>query len=254
MRYNGKMKYSQGFTLVELAIVLTIIGLIVGGILGGQELVHASKINAVVTQVNKISVAIDTFETKYNALPGDIDNATSYWGAGTSCPTNAGSGTCNGDANGLTLNSTYTGSESTFAWQHLALAGLIPGSYNPNWPAGAVTGGTYIPEWPMEGLGGYFGYATPYTTVWYETYGNHHYIWIGETHTTAYSSGYMNRYFDCPDAYNLDTKMDDGLPGMGRVMVPRAYGCTSNTSASASATAAYDPASTGTTWFAIQMD
>ena len=56
---------NQGFSLVELAIVLVIIGLITGGILTGQELIRASELNSVASDYNKVKTAINTFQLKY---------------------------------------------------------------------------------------------------------------------------------------------------------------------------------------------
>src|SRR3984885_3925644 len=63
------------FTLIELSIVLVIIGLIVGGVLVGQDLIKAAEIRATVSQIEKYNTAANTFQTKYNALPGDVPAA-----------------------------------------------------------------------------------------------------------------------------------------------------------------------------------
>src|SRR5438477_2747635 len=68
---NGRPS-QQGFTLIELSIVLVIIGLIVGGILVGQDLIKAAEIRATVGQVEKYNSAVNTFRSKYNGIPGDI--------------------------------------------------------------------------------------------------------------------------------------------------------------------------------------
>lgn len=71
-----KRKITQaGFSLVELAIALMIIGLIVGGILKGQELLESARLKSVLTQVNEYRVAVTTFMDRYDALPGDFDQA-----------------------------------------------------------------------------------------------------------------------------------------------------------------------------------
>ena len=70
----------NGFTLLELSIVMVIIGLIIGGITVGQDLIRSAELNSVVTDINKYKTAINTFNLKYNAMPGDMSNATSYWG------------------------------------------------------------------------------------------------------------------------------------------------------------------------------
>src|SRR5271163_852919 len=78
MRPNTKnpnnRKGEQCFTLIELSIVLVIIGLIVGGVLVGQDLIKAAEIRATVAQVEKYNAAVNTFRTKYNGIPGDIVN------------------------------------------------------------------------------------------------------------------------------------------------------------------------------------
>ena len=61
----------KGFTLVELAIVLVIIGLLIGGILVAQSMVSTTRIHSQVTQLQQLDTAIQNFQTKYNSLPGD---------------------------------------------------------------------------------------------------------------------------------------------------------------------------------------
>ncbi|MEQ1705663.1 MAG: prepilin-type N-terminal cleavage/methylation domain-containing protein [Rickettsiales bacterium] len=86
----------QGFTLVELSIVLVIIGLLVGGVLVGRDLIEAGKIRAQITQIETIETEINTFKLKYNCLPGDCQNATDLFG--TTSP--SGKTIYNGDGNG----------------------------------------------------------------------------------------------------------------------------------------------------------
>lgn len=74
---NKIRKDEKGFTLVELAIVMIIIGLLIGGILKGQELIINAQIASTISQLKGIDAAVSTFDDKYNALPGDMRNATS---------------------------------------------------------------------------------------------------------------------------------------------------------------------------------
>src|ERR1700735_2969244 len=62
----------RGFTLIELSIVLVIIGLIVGGVLVGQDLIRAADVRAQISQIEKYQTAVNTFRGKYGYLPGDI--------------------------------------------------------------------------------------------------------------------------------------------------------------------------------------
>jgi prepilin-type N-terminal cleavage/methylation domain-containing protein len=79
---NPNLIQQAGFTLIELSIVLVIIGLIVGGVLVGQDLIKAAEIRATISQYEKYNAAMNTFRTKYNGMPGDlsaISQAGSIW-------------------------------------------------------------------------------------------------------------------------------------------------------------------------------
>ena len=108
----------HGFTLLELSIVMVIIGLIIGGITVGQDLIRSAEISATVSEINKIKTSINTYRLKYNAFPGDHDNAFAYWG--TDCAASAG--LCNGTGNGLIDDWSY---EVTNFWLHMELAELM---------------------------------------------------------------------------------------------------------------------------------
>lgn len=95
----------KAFSLVELSIVLVILGLLTGGILAGQSLIRASELRAVVTEYERYIAASHTFRDKYMAIPGDMANATRFWGDDAALCADAGitngtPGTCNGNANG----------------------------------------------------------------------------------------------------------------------------------------------------------
>jgi len=115
------MKRQAGFTLVEIAIVLVIIGLLLGGVLKGQELIESAKVKSIAQDMRAISVAVLTYQDKYRALPGDDKGAAARWGSST---------TCVGDGNGLidkATSGTKTSDETGCLWQHLRLANLLTG-------------------------------------------------------------------------------------------------------------------------------
>ena len=79
----AKPSLQSAFTLVELAIVLVIIGLIVGGILGGTDLIKSAEARKMMRQMEEINSALQTFRLKYNCVPGDCVAASAF-GLGTS--------------------------------------------------------------------------------------------------------------------------------------------------------------------------
>ena len=186
----------KGFTLLELSIVLVIIGLIIGGITAGADLIRSAEINSVGNDITKYKVAINTFKLKYNALPGDIKNAQSYW---PSCIDN-GTNLCNGNGNG-TLGDNAEGARF---WQHLSLSGLISGNYI----GFQTTGGENLPDLLNNRLQVY------YLTV--------HDDKTGVEQTV--NSNYFFQAFDETDIKELemsqlDIKFDDGLPESGEYIM-----------------------------------
>ena len=127
----------KGFSLVELSIVLVILGLLVGGVLSGQSLIRAAELRSVSNDLSRYAAAAQTFRDKYFAIPGDMPNATSFWGSAGGANNDAAcqaaqttaAATCNGDGNGDLLNNNGE-SEPYLFWKHLANAGLIEGSYS----------------------------------------------------------------------------------------------------------------------------
>jgi prepilin-type N-terminal cleavage/methylation domain-containing protein len=140
-----------GFSLIELSIVLVILGLLTGGILTGQNLIRAAELRSVTTEFQNYQTAVMTFRDKYFALPGDMPNATDFWGSaggsgalgdGCEAGANSGTATCNSDGNGI-VTTRGTSADSEFNepfmfWQHLVNAGLIEGSYTGKAGAGGV--------------------------------------------------------------------------------------------------------------------
>ncbi len=119
------MKHNQsGFTLIEIAIVLVIIGLLLGGVLKGQELINSAKVKNIANDFRNIPVFIYGYQDKYRALPGDDANAATHLGAAALVPASAVAG--NGSIDGLWSSVSAT-DESQIFWQHIRLAGLANG-------------------------------------------------------------------------------------------------------------------------------
>lgn len=237
-----------GFSLVELSIVLVILGLLVGGILAGQSLIRASEIRSAMTDFNRYKTAALSFRDKYFGLPGDITNAASIWGAAdnstgntAACKTTAStdSKTCNGNGDGR-IFATTASEESYRFWQHLANAGMIEGSFTgvldaastaapSNSPSGRIGTSLWYPFYVGASSGSVTTFDGSYNNVF--QFGGYH----------AYPA--YNSILKPEEAWNIDTKLDDGQPSTGSVRAKEPSGfaglnCTTAT-ASSQITATY---------------
>lgn len=209
--------------------MLVILALLVGGVLAGQSLVRASEVRSIITQFNQFSSAINSFHDKYGAYPGDMPNATDYWGiaAGTGGPIDASckvfastdARTCNGDGNGQIELPNGTGVHENFRfWQHLANAGLITGQYSgyggatswgaiaTNSPQARITNVFWMPMWMGVLTGG-----TDYGFF------NGSYLNYFEVGKGTGSSDPFTPFLKPEEMRSIDVKMDDGKPGLGNV-------------------------------------
>lgn len=121
-------KQQGGFTLVEIAIVLVIIGLLLGGVLKGQELINSAKVKNLANDFRTIPVFIYGYQDKFKRLPGDDPNVATHLGT-TATPATGPTGFTLG--NGIiegTWNSTDVKDENVLFWQHVRLAGFAAGS------------------------------------------------------------------------------------------------------------------------------
>jgi len=185
---------TQGFTLVEIAIVLVIIGLLLGGILKGQEMITQAKIKNVIADFSGVSAAYHGYQDRYRAIPGDDPNVGTRWSAPVA--TGSGNGVVTGTYNATCPNPLVAASpESCHFWDHLRRAGFVSGTGGQQ-PFNALTG--------LIGVQTGDGSATPAATLLDGTNG-----FVGLIMCSA----------NLPDkvAIAVDTQMDDGISGKGTV-------------------------------------
>jgi prepilin-type N-terminal cleavage/methylation domain-containing protein len=254
---------NNGFTLIELSIVLVIIGLLVGGVLVGQDMIRNSEVTSVMSDIQKYTATIGTFKEKYQVLPGDMPNATSYWGAnnntGFGCTsmytaTTSATSTCNGDGNGR-IDATplsHFPAESITLWKHLQNAGMLEGKFSGQDNGGQpyiagvsvpgtklIGGGLTLMDQSMTFCNGGSAYEYACTTPKASVF-----------HFGAISNIYVKgAIISASEALTIDSKYDDGKPGLGTIKAPIknntigwAPDCSTNTDANL---AAYDTSRNG---------
>jgi prepilin-type N-terminal cleavage/methylation domain-containing protein len=187
------MKKELGFSLIELAIVLVIAGLLLAGVMRGQELIANAKVKSLASDFRNIPAYFYGYQDRFRALPGD-DHAADTHVAG------AVATTVGQQQNGLiegTWNSNTNTDESFLIWQHLRLAGLATGATN-------VASAQYLPR---NSEGGQLGLTstTALTAVTANTFNSAH---------AMCSDGILGRY-----ALQLDTLLDDGAGDSGAMRI-----------------------------------
>jgi prepilin-type N-terminal cleavage/methylation domain-containing protein len=208
--------HQQGFTLIELSIVLVIIGLIVGGVLVGQDLIRAAEVRATIAQIEKYNTAVNTFQGKYGALPGDMNAATAAQFGFLSRAGTQGRGDGNGIIEGYwygggTVFGMIQAGETLFFWEDLSSAYLIEGSFNSA-PDAALPSGldpSILMPAAKLGRGNYFYIYSNDDVNYYALSGVIYIAQPGNEDTSLALS--------VSTAYDIDKKMDDGLPTSGNV-------------------------------------
>lgn len=210
--------------------MLVILGLLTGGILAGQSLIQSAELRSVTTEQSRWVTAAQSFRDKYFGIPGDFSSATRFWGRqvnASDCVTNSSasvntSGACDGDASGglgFAPAAAKAGENLQF-WRQLTLAGLIEGTYSgvagPSDVLDANPLGTTVPQarlpnagWWAETRDGLFGNSSNYML----DYRNR--LVFGAVKAASATHGPA---LTPEEAWNIDSKLDDGKPATGKVI------------------------------------
>lgn len=223
-----------GFSLVEISIVLVILGLLTGGIIGGQSLIRAAELRSVTNELSTLDTAMKTFRDKYFSVPGDMREATRFWfytGSSTpecvtySAASTGNPGTCDGDGDGViemaaaSTNPGHSG-EDFQVWRHLQLAGLISGQNSGVHPSGGPynVGGLTLDKnftYPSKLNGAHWTAVGDFTKF---APSNFPTIPARTNMYFLYGNGYLGAVMTQAEAWNIDTKFDDGRPMAGRMV------------------------------------
>ncbi|MDX2074752.1 MAG: prepilin-type N-terminal cleavage/methylation domain-containing protein [Alphaproteobacteria bacterium] len=234
--YHHLTPSRQGFTLLEISIVLAVVALLAAGVTLGRSLVESAALQSVAADYDKYRQAVVSYREKYQELPGDHTNATSLTSTDGGCPDPTASdalttATCNGDGNGVIGDSTgdplgafTTYNEPLLAWQHLMNEGLIAGKYNGrrstagneisinvNAPRSKIDGASFMLR--------YFPTNTVTTGYFAAEYG--HVFFFGAPGSAA-NLPLNGAALTTEQAKSIDLKIDDGKPGLGKVLTSSA--------------------------------
>ena len=213
-----------GFTLVELAIVMIIIGLLIAGVLKGQELIGNARVTSTVAQIKAIDAATSTFKDTYASLPGDITNANNRLPNCAAAPCLTGSA-----ALGDGLINVATGATGSFAaapageslgfFTQLMVANLLTGinpgaaTFGGDFPASKIDGGGFVAQSILVPAAGVMPAVSGVTST-----NSGLFLALG---TSTIATGAVTAAavpMKPNEASRIDTKLDDGIPGSGDVV------------------------------------
>lgn len=210
-------KSQFGYTLVEMYIVIAIIGLLIAGIISGENLYQASKLRRLSTEITQYTAAINQFKQEYQYYPGDFPQADAFWGGTVQ-------GSANGNGDGVVDYDYFDyNAEDVGLWRHLSKSGIISASYrgyldayyyelgitNPASDAFKNLGFAFF----MDDL--YYDYEYPH----YQSLTNNLAARLHIASLDEYGEPFSSdKSLSSKETLALDTKMDDGLADSGRLI------------------------------------
>jgi prepilin-type N-terminal cleavage/methylation domain-containing protein len=228
-----KNNHRKGFSLVEMSVVVLVIGLLIGGIVVGRNVLRNAQLQSAITDMEQYKHAIKLFQEKYESFPGDFTGAQTLWTAAAGCPDIAATNTpatatCNGNGDAYIGggNGTPTAigaqyQEQLRVWQHLANGGFISQSYTGTISStnNELNPGINIPK-TKDGKAGisffFAGSSIGNASVFDSTY--RHIMVLGAPAGGNGSTPNYTAALSPSEAFQLDAKADDGRPGTGSVL------------------------------------
>lgn len=207
------IKNQAAFSLTELSISVVIISILIAAVTTGVSLQKQAQIRAIAAEINIIQMAINNFKSQYNALPGDLANATTLWPSAT---TINGNGDNKISSNFYNSGSGDTKTEDTYVFQHLYLGGILPNVFTGGVQstryvrANNNIGNTYTSKLSNGAYSIFYVsyYSFPFSNM--IEYGS----FSSDSCLGHNNGGVMNP----TDSYQLDLKMDDGSPNTGKLL------------------------------------
>ncbi|MDX2095893.1 MAG: prepilin-type N-terminal cleavage/methylation domain-containing protein [Alphaproteobacteria bacterium] len=201
-RTAASTSHQRAFTLIELSIVLVILGVLIGGILTGRGLIRAAELRSVMTEANNYLTAAANFRSQYRYQAGDMPNAVSYWSSAS-----------NGNADGQ-----ITGDERFQFWFQLNAAGMVEQRFSGVTGSGGANDFVLGSNTPASRLP-LTGFAATYANL--TATASHYAVNLDNSFTFGASMGSnagepVNAALTPTDAFTLDSKADDGIPGTGK--------------------------------------
>ena len=207
----------QGFSLLELAIVIVVIGLIAGGILIGENLIQAQRLRNMTQEAKTYATMLQQFHDKYGEYPGDFTQAASVW-----------SGAVSGNGNGTIEYGTAanTTAEVFEAWRQLVFAGMVTGQQFTG-KAGTMNATDYRFDGTLQNAPKSVFEMTGWMIAYIDASGGGghmfkvdytHWIGVGSNQNAGGGASYADDGFlSNTEAQGIDTKIDDGMPAQGHV-------------------------------------
>ncbi len=207
------------YPLIHILLLLVASAFLAGSITVGSEFTQSTARKTLASDAQRYKALVSQFKTNYQALPGDINNASTYW---QDCRFE--SADCNGNGDGkITSSANDTTTEAALAWQHLSISGYIPKAYSGDLIGGYYVPNQNIPAAPYKDSGYLVTNAIPYT---HASWGGSHFLNVGSM---------SNWRFDTPaaslsDAMAIDHKLDDGIASTGDIFAysNEKHGCLDN--------------------------